>query len=105
MVKGNKKKVGIKNDSGKRDWSLLQLHWLEGVVDVLMLGAEEYTRDNWQVVEGAERRYASALFRHLADHFEGSHYDSQSGELHIDHAICNLLFLRWFLKQEEDKNK
>lgn len=91
-------KEGVKHDDGKPDWTLLPLDQLEGVVKVLMFGAKKYKRDNWQKVEEGDYRYMAAAMRHLTSvwvDFESE--DSESLELHIDHAICNLIFARYFI--------
>lgn len=92
--------IGKKDDNGKTDWSLLPMSTLEGVVKVLMFGEKKYSRDSWQKVDNAKNRYFSALMRHLVKWLDGEKIDSESGLEHIDHALCCLIFLRWF---EKDK--
>lgn len=91
---------GLKFDAGKLQWNLLlkgagMLRSLEGVVKVLMFGAEKYAAHSWREVEDGERRYLDGLMRHYAaimrDGIEAR--DEESGELHIDHLNCNGLFL------------
>ena len=90
---------GVKNDDNKPDWSLLPMSTLEGVVKVLMFGEKKYSRDNWQKVDNAKNRYFSALMRHLVKYLDGVKTDDESGLSHLDHALCCLIFLKWF----EDK--
>lgn len=89
-------KEGLKLDNGKLDWSLLPFETLEGVVEVLQFGEKKYTRDNWKLVENAENRYFSALLRHIFRHKAGEKKDIESGLSHLDHAIANLIFLKYF---------
>lgn len=87
--------IGIKHDSEKPDWSLLPLDVLEGAVRVLTFGARKYERDNWRYVPDAGRRYYAALMRHLAAWQAGEKADLETGESHLAHAICCLLFMLW----------
>jgi hypothetical protein len=87
---------GMKFDFDKPDWSLLPMGSVEEVVKVLTRGAAKYERDNWQRVDHAENRYASALMRHMAAHQMGERLDSESGLSHLAHVACNALFLLWF---------
>jgi hypothetical protein len=87
---------GVKADAGKPDYSLLELKNLEGMVQVLTFGAEKYSRDNWKKVPDGKNRYFAALQRHLAAWQNGEKEDPESGMSHLDHALCNLYFLRFF---------
>jgi hypothetical protein len=90
-----------KNDvgEGKPDWSLFPFDGAEGIVRILMMGAKKYDRDNWR--QGlndpdAQRRIFSATIRHLTALQRGETLDQESGESHVLHAACNLLFLASF---------
>lgn len=87
---------GIKHDQDKPDWSLLPLSLLAPVVRVLTFGAKKYARDNWKYVEDAENRYFAAAMRHLTAWQQGERLDAESGESHLAHALCCLIFLSWF---------
>lgn len=98
--------VGTKFDSGKRAW------WYMGnlteefgeVIDVLEYGDNKYPSNdgcNWKSVKDAERRYVSALFRHLTAYMSGEKCDPESGKSHLAHAITNSLFLLWFQNQQK----
>lgn len=89
---------GIKADDGKIEWDLLSLKELEPMVRVLMFGAKKYAKDNWQKVQDGKTRYYNALMRHLSSYAAGELIDSESGESHLAHALCNLYFLSWFNK-------
>lgn len=86
--------VGIKNDAGKRDWTLMPWEQLEEVVKVLEDGAKKYDRNNWKLVE--PERYRKALLRHAVTYAEGGKVDKESGLLTLAHLICNALFLLYF---------
>jgi len=52
--------------------------------------------NNWQQVENPRERYYDAAMRHLYAWFNGEPKDLETGESHLAHAICCLLFLLWF---------
>lgn len=85
---------GVKNDGGKIDYTLL-LKDLPGsvksVVKVLELGCKRYGRTNYSKVES--ERYEKSVLRHIMSHLSGDLIDKDSGEPHLSHAICGLLFL------------
>lgn len=87
------KTLGEKHDQGKPDWSLVPLKAAEEIVKVLTFGAKKYQRDNWVKVPDGENRYLAAALRHLAAHQAGERSDSESGESHLAHAACCILFL------------
>lgn len=90
---------GIKNDSEKLQPTLLPIKALKGATRVLMFGANKYSRDNWRYVE--KDRYKDALVRHLWSYLEDPKgVDEESGLPHIDHLLCNALFLAELEKEE-----
>ena len=100
-------KVGVKFDSDKRQWWYLWglLPELEQVVDILAYGDKKYPADdgsNWRRVEGYERRYSSALMRHLSLYLQGEKNDPETGKSHLAHMITNALFLMWFDRKSLD---
>lgn len=89
-------KIGIKHDNGKLPWHLLPWRPIEMIVEVLQFGKIKYTEDGWKSVEDAERRYYSAMMRHIVADKEGEPFDPESGLPHLAHAACSLVFLMWF---------
>lgn len=85
--------TGKKNDTGKPRWSLLPEGTIDEVIAVLEFGAEKYGADNWQHVKDSKTRYYDAAMRHIHAWKEGHRIDSESGESHLAHAICCLMFL------------
>lgn len=104
---------GMKYDQGKLRMGLVFNQFrnaLSGVAKVLTYGAMKYpdpeTGDrSWRNVPGALERYSDAFDRHMdLVRFQIENYqtstacvDEETGQLHIDHAITNLLFLRTLL--------
>ena len=104
-----------KNDTGKPEYELLPLELLSGVNKILQYGAEKYGLNNWKKPDFAMSRAYNALLRHMIAFWNGENLDKESGLCHLDHAMCNLLFLKYHLlntpasdnrpikKDEEDK--
>lgn len=99
IIKEEKK--GRKYDGGKLLWDLFPFDVAEGVVDILTYGANKYEPNNWQAVE--TYRYISAFFRHFIAWLTGEENDQESGKHHLDHALCNLIFIRWQSKHNKIK--
>ena len=93
--------LGVKYDKDKPKWNLLPWDELEDVVKVLTFGAKKYAPDNWKFVDDANNRYMDAAMRHLVAHQQGETRDDESGESHIAHAICCLLFMLWHSKYDD----
>ncbi len=85
--------AGRKDDKGKDDWTLIPWDGLAPVMRVLMFGMRKYDRDNWRKVPDSTVRYTKALLRHLVAHLSGEEKDEETGESHLAHAACCLLFL------------
>lgn len=87
--------TGVKHDKGKVRYSLLPKSVLEKVLNVLEFGANKYSKDNWQQVPNARDRYYDAAMRHIQAWYYGETKDPETGESHLAHAICCLMFLLW----------
>lgn len=90
---------GVKNDSGKIEWSYLPIEPMNEVLKVLMLGDRKYPSPdgcNWKVVPNARKRYYNAALRHLTSWYNGEKTDQETGYNHLAHAVTNCLFLLWF---------
>lgn len=64
-----------------------------GLLRVLIFGAKKYAPDSWK---DHKKDFIAACKRHLAfveKNLES--LDAESGLPHIDHAICNLMFIRY----------
>lgn len=65
---------------------------LDDVAQVLGFGAAKYERHNWR--KGIHwSRVLDAAFRHLRAFNEGEDIDPESGQPHLAHAACCVLFL------------
>ena len=86
---------GMKFDGEKPRWDLLPYDQVEKIVRVLTIGARKYKPDNWQKVKDPINRYSAALMRHIVAWEKGEIMDPETGEEHLAHAGCCLLFLMW----------
>jgi len=84
-----------KYDDGKPPVDLIPSDVLVEVARVLAHGAIKYDRDNWRKGMNWSRPYAATL-RHVYASLCGEDIDPDSGLDHIDHALCELMFLRWY---------
>lgn len=90
----NKKALGSRNNSGKPRLSLVleAKNALAGAAVILEQGLKEYGRANWR--KGLPlTEICDSMTRHLADFLSGETLDSASGRPHVDHVLCNALFL------------
>ncbi len=84
-----------KADGGKLRYDLYSPKALRGTVKILTFGAEKYGDRNWEAGFPWSRCYA-ALQRHLQAWWDGEDLDKESGESHLSHAACCLMFLQHF---------
>jgi len=85
--------TGSKHDSSKPLMGAVPPNALLAVAKVLTFGAQKYGRDNWHQVENLETRYMDAALRHINAHQRGEQLDPESGENHLAHAVCSLMFI------------
>jgi hypothetical protein len=79
-------------------WDLFDINEIQKIVGVYSYGAKLYGDYNWQMV--SRERYFAALLRHFKTVRTKERFDSESGFLHLHHAIWNVLALMWI-----DNNK
>lgn len=84
---------GRKLDCGKVIMGAIPPDAELAVARVLTFGAEKYARDNWRKVPDMDVRYMDAALRHLNAYRRGESVDSESGESHLAHAACCIMFL------------
>lgn len=84
---------GRKLDGGKAIMGAIPPDAELAVARVLTFGAEKYARDNWRKVADMDVRYMDAALRHLNAHRRGELADPESGESHLAHAACCIMFL------------
>ena len=97
---------GIKHDENKPRWELIPYDAIRGVAEVLTSGAQKYSARNWELGI-AYGRVFGAVQRHLTAWWQGEDNDPESGRSHLDHALCELIFLSAYekrgMKQLDDR--
>jgi hypothetical protein len=84
---------GVKDDQEKLMYNLIPTSTLQGLAEVLTMGAKKYTPNGWKTVPNATERYYSALFRHLLAWRNGEKVDPESNLHHLKHALINIAFI------------
>jgi len=84
---------GRKFDTDKPQIGLIPSESIFAVARVMTYGAKKYAKDNWLHVPDAEQRYFDAALRHVLQYNTGNKTDEETGENHLAHAICCLMFL------------
>lgn len=92
-----KKGEGLRYNKGKSRIDLVPADAMLHVGDVLAMGANKYDDHNWEKGMPYSDVLAS-LERHLAKWKTGEDMDDESGLHHIDHVMCNALFLSRFVR-------
>jgi hypothetical protein len=95
-IHSNKRGTCARANNGKIRLSLFPMHLIAGATRVLMWGATKYVEWNW--AKGG--RWSTAfdcMMRHMFKWwFFREEFDKESGMHHLDHALCNLMFLLHF---------
>lgn len=99
--------AGVKYDQGKLPWHLLPGDAVEPVLRVLSYGADKYAPRNWEKGMAWSRPFG-AMMRHMWAWWMGEDKDKETGETHLAHAACCLLFLLAYEKRgigTDDRSK
>lgn len=102
----NKQETGLRYNSNKLRWSLVDFQALEPMVRVLEFGSKKYSDDNWR--KGLKvTEICESLLRHTFAFMNGEDADPESGELHVGHMLCNAKFLSYMVlfKPEYDNRR
>jgi len=93
-----------KFDGKKNRLELIEPEFIEGLGRILSFGAEKYEKNNWQKGNSEEdrARYVGALLRHIMAYRKGEKIDPETGETHLYHAACNLMFLDYFDRKDNN---
>lgn len=95
-----------KDDDDKPPLDLVPLELMEGVARVMNRGRIKYGLNTWKRGLRWGRTFA-ALMRHLLAWKSGRDTDPEFGLPHLDHALTQLLMLRYYTihqKQNDDRN-
>lgn len=91
-VRSSARGSGARYNAGKTEFHQLPLFALDGAMRVMMYGASKYAKFNWAKGQAWSVCYDS-MMRHLSKWQRGEELDPESGLPHLDHALCNLVFL------------
>lgn len=76
-------------------------HAIEGCSEILKFGAEKYARGNWR--KGLNHtEICDSLLRHMSSYLAGEDNDPESNLPHVDHILCNALFLSEMTRTHAD---
>jgi len=96
---------GAKLDNDKPDLDLVLGDFSKALMEVGKIGtfgAKKYTEHGWLSVLNGQRRYSSAMWRHIFQYKEGQELDLESGFSHLAHAAWNsLAVLELYLRNKE----
>jgi hypothetical protein len=81
--------------------SSLPLKVLEGVSKIEQFGAKKYSPESWKSGYTFHDHY-DACQRHLHKWSNGIDLDHETGENHLYHAMCRLMFLMWLVENKEE---
>lgn len=87
----------------KTMFQLLDPEFIEGMADILTMGALKYSPDNWKKVDRIE--YERATYHHWNEYLKGNKLDDESGKSHLYHLACNVMFLNWFDRNQVEEEK
>jgi hypothetical protein len=94
---------GEKHDQNKPDLSMVSWELVEAIAKVREFGAKKYDRDNWKKGFKVTRSLAACL-RHVFLFLSGETNDSESGLLHLAHAVACLEHAIYDMKHRPDTN-
>lgn len=85
--------VGVKDDSDKLRYDLIDLDAEAELAAVLTYGSYKYDANNWREVDDAKNRYFGAARRHLSKYMRGEVLDPENRLLHLSEAETCVHFL------------
>lgn len=98
-VNSTERGSGARFNKGKTPYRYIPLHLIGGAARVFHKATTRevnpYPTWNWAKGMPWSVPYECAL-RHMDAFYRGEDIDPDTGELHIDHAICNLLMLKHY---------
>ena len=76
-------------------YDLVDPEAIHGIALAFTSGLDKgYAEEDWRSVP--KHKYIAAYQRHMREHRRGNLFDEETGLLHIDHALANLVILRSF---------
>lgn len=101
-LNSEEKGTGARKSKGKVAFSLVPFHLLAGCARVLMFGQRKYKSWNWAKGMAWSECFNCTL-RHLFKWwFFKEDFDEETGEHHLDHVLCNILFLKHYTMEYKE---
>lgn len=101
LEKQKKQEIALRYNEGKLRWSLIDWKSLEPMVRVLEKGAFKYDDHNWK--KGMPTtQICESLLRHVFAFMNNENVDSETLEHHLGHAMCNIMFLIYNLRENPE---
>ena len=100
---GDNMSKGTRYNEGKTQLSMIleARNALNGCAKVLEFGKAKYDRGNWR--NGLNHtETCDSLLRHLSAYLSGEDLDPESELPHVDHVLCNALFLAEMLRTHSE---
>jgi deoxycytidine triphosphate deaminase len=94
---------GVKFDSGKARYDLIDPFMLEAMAQVLAHGAVKYGPDNWKYGLTTSRLFASAM-RHAWAFYRGENLDHDSAMDLCAQVMTNMMMIGWIRKNRPDRD-
>jgi hypothetical protein len=82
-----------KKEKEKLRWDLLPWDALESLARVMTLNIQKHGEDSWRELKNPCQLHWTAIMRHLIKWWRGEKIDPETGESHLAHAGCRILFL------------
>lgn len=93
--------AAVKHDGTKPPMHLIDSEFLEDLARVLDFGRQKYGASNWRKGMEWSRLYSAAM-RHMVAWNRGENLDHESGQSHLIHAACTLMFLHWHCSHKQE---
>lgn len=90
--------TGGRKNQKPEQYSLIPVGALAEVARVYAMGAAKYSRENWRLGYDWHLSY-DALQRHLNEFWAGNDRDSDSGLIHVAHAVFHCFTLITYLQE------
>ena len=99
-------KNGTKFDQGKKDWSLVDLKFIEPLIDVFVCGEKNHGYENWKKeFDNCERRFFAAMMRHVEKSQKNPlAWNEKDQCYHLAQVAWNALFRLYHALEEEKKH-
>ncbi len=93
----------LRHNAGKLKWSLMHYKSMECLIEVLMLGANQYGIDNWKI--GLDlKEIQESIQRHLASLMDGELKDKDTNLFHVGHIMANCMFWMYHYNKQQMEN-